>query len=132
MRYLVAVDGWDPSHRALTFAAEQTVVADATLDVVHVVDVDGGDESSREEVERRVAEQLADVDVEYDLRFPTTDLGARPANEVGDRLVEYADEHDYDAVYVGNEENSTAERAIVGSVARTLVEARSVPVVLVP
>lgn len=132
MRYLVAVDGWDPSQRALAFAARQAGAAGATLDVVHVVAEGGGDPGSNEQIRETVEDALADAGVEYDLHFVETDKSRKPAKRVGERLLAFVEDRDVDLVFLGNEPTGTAERVIVGSVAEVLVEDRSVPVALVP
>ncbi|PSQ19806.1 universal stress protein [Halobacteriales archaeon QS_8_69_26] len=132
MRYLVAIDGWEPSHRALAFAAEQAAASGSDLDVVHVVGEGGGDEGANDRIRETVAEAVEGAGVDYEVHFIETDKRTKPANRVGSRLLEFVEERDHDAVFVGNEPTGTAERMIVGSVARTLVDAREVPVVLVP
>lgn len=132
MRYLVAVDGWEPSHRALEFAVEQAAAADAALDVVHVVGKGGGDADSNDQIRETIEGILADSGVDYEIHFVETNKDTRPADRVGARLLEFVEERGHDAVFVGNEPTGTAERFIVGSVGSTLVDARDVPVVLVP
>lgn len=132
MRYLVAVDGWDPSERALSFAVEQATASDATLDVCHVVDTGGGEADTREQIRETVEETVGDADVDYELHYLEADKSTKPANKVGNRLLAFVEEGGHVAVFVGNEPTGTTKRLIVGSVARTLVEDRSVPVVLVP
>lgn len=133
MRYLVAIDGWDASERALSLAAAQAAAADE-IDVVHVVDEDGGDPESVEQIRATAEEVVAGVggDAEVTVEVLETDKGRKPASRVGERLLELVEERDYDLVYLGNEHTGTAERMIVGSVSATLIEARSVPVALVP
>jgi nucleotide-binding universal stress UspA family protein len=133
MRYLVAIDGWEASRRALSLAATQARATDE-IEVVHVVDEDGGDPDSVEQIRTTAEEVVAEVDGETDVavRVLETDKDRRPATRVGDRLLAYVDEHDHDVVYLGNEHTGTAEKMIVGSVSATLIERRSVPVVLVP
>lgn len=134
MRYLVAVDGWEPSQHALAFAVEQATAAGAELDVVHVVDEAGADPESVDQIRDAVAETVADEggDLDPDVRVVEADKGHKPAARVGARILEFVADRDYDAVFVGNEHTGAAERIIVGSVAETLIEDRSVPVVLVP
>ncbi len=132
MRYLVAIDGLEPSERALEFATEQAAASGAALDVVHVVGEGGGNPSHRARIRETIEETIGDADADYDLHFLETDKSTRPADRVGDRLLAFVDEVGHDAAFVGNEPTGTAKRLIVGSVARTLVEDRSVPVVLVP
>lgn len=132
MRYLVAIDGWEPSHNALEFAADQAAAAGADLDVVNVVGEGGGDEESKERIRETIEAAMAEAGVDYEVHFLETDKRTKPADKVGARLLEFAEERGHDAVFVGNEPTGTAERMIIGSVARTLVDAREVPVVLVP
>lgn len=132
MRYLVAIDGWEPSHRALEFAAEQAAAAGVGIDVVHVVGKGGGDEESKERIRESVADAMGGAGVDYEVHFLETDKQTKPADKVGARILEFVEERGHDAVFVGNEKTGTAERMIVGSVARTLLDAREVPVVLVP
>lgn len=133
MRYLVAIDGWDASGRALSLAAAQAAAADE-IDVVHVVDESGGDPESVEQIRDTAEEVVAEVggDAEVNVQVLETDKGRKPASRVGQRLLEFVDEHDHDLVYLGNEHTGAAEKMIVGSVSATLIEDRSVPVALVP
>jgi len=110
MRYLVAVDGFEASERALSFARDQARDTRAAIDVVHVVDEGGGDPETREQIRETVDAVMRDADVEYELHFPTTTKRTQPATKAGKRVLEFADEHDSDVVYVGNEETGTAER----------------------
>jgi nucleotide-binding universal stress UspA family protein len=132
MRYLVAIDGWEPSERALEFAAEQAVESESFVDVVHVVGEDGGDAEANEQIADAADAILGEYDLDYEVHFPRTNKRTQPANKVGQRILEFVDEHGTDVVYLGNEQTGTAERMIVGSVARKVIDARSVPVTLVP
>jgi len=136
MRYLVALDGWEQSRRALRFAVEQAADTDATIDAVHVVDdeADDRDPEAIEQVETTVDEVLeaAGADVPVEVHVLEADKDYKPATRAGVRILEFVREHDHDAVYLGNEHTGTAERMIVGSVSGTVIEDRSVPVVLVP
>lgn len=132
MRYLVAFDGFEQSTRALELARDQAEACDATVGVVHVVGDDNDDPESREQIRETVGDIMAERGVDYDLHFPTTTKVTHPATRVGQRLLEFADEHDADVIYLGNKQTGTAERMIVGSVVSTIVEDRSIPVVLVP
>jgi nucleotide-binding universal stress UspA family protein len=132
MRYLVAIDGWEPSERALSFAAEQAGESASSIDVVHVVGENGGDPESNERIEDTVEEILEGCDIEYETQFLATDKRTQPANKVGERILEFVEENDVDLVFLGNERTGTAERMIVGSVAKKVIDAQSVPVTLVP
>jgi nucleotide-binding universal stress UspA family protein len=135
MRYLVALDGWEASRRALAFAIEQATLEDAPVDVAYVVGEDGGDPDSVDQIHDIVDEVTGEVDPGGDVPVEVVVLEVnkrrKPATRVGVRLLEFIDENDHDAVYIGNERTGTAERMIVGSVSATLIEDRSVPIVLV-
>lgn len=134
MRYLVAVDGWEPSRHALSFAVEQAAAAGATVDVVHVVDEGGGDPDSVEQVRATVetVSEEGEDDVPIEVHILEVDKSQKPATRAGNRILEFAEERGHDAVYLGNEHTGTAERMIVGSVSATVIGDRSIPVVLVP
>lgn len=138
MRYLVAVDGWEPSRRALSLAVEQATEAGATVDVAHVVDENGGDPEAVEQIRSMVEEVVeaveadADAEVDVEVHVLEADKRHKPATRVGLRLLEFAEEEGHDLLYLGNEHTGTAERMIVGSVSGTAIEDRSLPVVLVP
>lgn len=132
MRYLVAVDGFEQSRHALAFARDQAAESGAVIDVVYVVDEDGGDPDAKKQIREAVSEVLDGSGVEYEIHFPETSKRTQPARHVGERLLEFAEEHGEDAIYIGNEATGTAERMIVGSVAQTIVGNRSIPVILVP
>jgi nucleotide-binding universal stress UspA family protein len=132
MRYLVALDGWEPSEHALEYAVEQATHTGAGIDVVHVVDEGGGNSESNEQIRETVREIVGDSGVEYEVHFVETDKRTKPADKVGKRILAFAEDGGHDAVYLGNESTGTAERVIIGSVARRVIEERSVPVMLVP
>jgi nucleotide-binding universal stress UspA family protein len=132
MRYLVAVDGWEPSERALEFAVAEADESGSHVDVVHVVDEDGGDPESNERIREVIESVVGGKGVDYEVHFLETDKRTKPAAKVGQRILEFVDEAGVDLVFIGNEETGRAERMIVGSVARQLIEARTVPVTLVP
>lgn len=132
MRYLVAIDGWEPSERALAFAAEQAEESDSFIEVVHVVGEDGGDAEANEQIADTVEGVLGEYDVDHETQFLRTNKRTQPANRVGERILQFVEERGVDVVYLGNEQTGTAERMIVGSVARKVIDDRSVPVTLVP
>ena len=127
---LVPIDGSDCSFRALEFATGMAVQYDATLDVVHVTD----EESAATDDLRTRARTLLDaaaiptdleVVVELDLEF-------RPAEQVGKTVLHLVTDRGYDHVVMGHHGSGTFERALIGSVADTVVEADRVPVTIVP
>jgi nucleotide-binding universal stress UspA family protein len=132
MRYLVAIDGWEPSERALAFAAEQAEESDSFVHVVHVVGEDGGNPDANEQIADTAEAVLGEYDVDHETHFLRTNKRTQPANRVGKRILEFVADRGVDVVYLGNEQTGTAERMIVGSVAQKVIDDRSVPVTLVP
>jgi nucleotide-binding universal stress UspA family protein len=148
MHVLVAVDGSNESHEALERAIEVTEPADGSITVVHAVNPDvyefGGMEpisgladaderlliESLEDAEARGDEILADAVSavqESDVGVDSELLYGSPA----DRIVEYADQHDVDGIYVGHRGMSERLESILGSVAKRITERATVPVTIV-
>ncbi|AKH96826.1 universal stress protein [Halanaeroarchaeum sulfurireducens] len=149
MNFLVAVDGSNESLAALERAIEMADPVGASVTVVHAVNPDvyelGGMEpittladaderllvESLESAEERgedilseaasvAEEQGFDVDVEL--------LYGQPAQQI----VEYADEHGVDAVYLGHRGMSDRLEGLLGSVAKSVLGQAEVPVTVVP
>jgi nucleotide-binding universal stress UspA family protein len=138
---LVAVDGSDPSEKALSFALDTYGDADADLTAVSVLDpttyvrgsadmVPPSVDAWREEAEGHVREVLdaaadraetAGVDLETELVYGS------PARAI----VEYADDHGVDQIVVGSHGRDGVSRVLLGSVAETVVRRSSVPVTVV-
>lgn len=124
---LVAVDGRDASIRALEFAADR---AERTGDALHVVHVSSDSDEADDQIRRRVEESLSAFDVDADVEF--VDRSGTSRDAVGEQLLALVASHDYELVVVGNEPRGAVREFIVGSVAKQLVDARDVPVLLVP
>lgn len=141
MRFLVATDGSEESDRAVEHAARDAVAHDADLVVVHVVasesaserrgPADGDDPTERGrrvlERARSLAADVADdhgteLSVEVELR------NGRPASAIH----EYAEELDADGLYLGHRVLPAQREAVVGSVAKDLLDTATVPVTIVP
>ncbi|AGB15343.1 universal stress protein UspA-like protein [Halovivax ruber XH-70] len=146
MRSLVAIDDSDPADRALSYAAEITAAMDASLTVVHAVDPAvydvGGSEpiSSRSDADQRlIVENIADtetrgqavlesaletidgVDAEGELLYGDPDVA----------ITDFADQQGFDAIFVGHQGRSRRAEAMLGSVAKAVVERATVPVTVV-
>lgn len=129
MKVLVPIDGSDCSTRAVEFAVEFARRFDATLDVVHVSDVET---DATEEICDRAAEVIPD-EVECSVRVVTdVDLDFRPAERVGRVILEFVESDGYDHVIMGHHGSGTLDRAILGSAAETVVRSEKVPVTVVP
>jgi nucleotide-binding universal stress UspA family protein len=130
-RILVPIDGTDVGFRALSFGAELAAAFDASLDAVHITIEDG--EAAAAVIER--AERiLATTDAETSLEVaPDLDLDFRPADRLGQDILELVAERGYDHVVMGHEEPpGPVERAILGSAAETVLRSERVPLTVVP
>jgi nucleotide-binding universal stress UspA family protein len=142
MRFLVATDGSAEADAAVRYAAKHAIALDATLEIVHVLTPEtelvggeivlpGGDKAVKmgEETLREAQELTADV-AEATGGGPPVEtrlLTGAPA----DAVVEYADEADADAIYVGHRGLSEERELVVGSVAKSVVDKASVPVTVI-
>jgi nucleotide-binding universal stress UspA family protein len=130
MKILTPVDGSDTSLNALRSAADLAAALDATLHVVHFADRE--DDATEETLDRAraVLEEkgvAAEPEVAVDVR-----LDFRPANTVGEDILEMVEEEGYDHVVMGHHGAGAVGRAILGSAAETVVRANVVPVTVVP
>ena len=129
MNVLVPIDGSDCSTRALEFAVKIAQNFDATLDVVHFSDAET---DATMEIRDRAAGAIPD-DVSYTIRIVTDeDLNFRPAERVGELILERCDSDGYDHVIMGHHGSSTLDRAILGSAAERVVRSEKIPVTIVP
>jgi nucleotide-binding universal stress UspA family protein len=144
MEFLVAVDGSEQSKRALRYACEMARAAGASVVLAHAVDpavhqTGGATEADRDdalvmegpdEAEER-GQEVLDGALEL-----AREAGLDPAAELlyGDPAVvlgEYAEERGVTGVYVGHRGLSEEYEAMLGSVAKRLVERSSLPVTVV-
>lgn len=148
MKFLVAVDGSDPSARALDHAVEVAEAAGASVAVVHAVAPEvhaeqvEGPVTDRSTVEGAfVAEALADAE-ERGERVLARMAGRADGATVevttellyGDPVVavaDHAEEAGFDGVFVGHRGVGERYEALLGSVAKGLVGRSSVPVTVV-
>lgn len=147
MKFLVAVDGSEHSARALDHAVEMASATGASVTVVHAVvpevyaerfadpvadrsEADGAYvvdavENAEDRAEQVLARMAARVDDGVDVT--TQLLYGDPVVEVAD----FADDEDFDGVFVGHRGVSERYEALLGSVAKGLVGRASVPVTVV-
>lgn len=142
MRYLVATDGSEESDEAVRYASKQAIATGADLEFVHVLEpepelVDGelvlpGDDTAIEigtDILER-SQQLADeycTEHDGDVTVETELLTGRPANEI----TEYARKEGVEAIYVGHRGLSSQQGTVVGSVAKSVIDKATLPVVVV-
>lgn len=129
-KVLVPIDGTDPSFRALEFATEFVDRYDAALDVVHITDEQtDATEDILERAERILEaggiEATPQVSADLEMDF-------RPADRVGEDIIEMVQQRGYDHVVMGHQATGTVERAIIGSAAETVLRAERVPLTVIP
>ncbi|WP_136589725.1 universal stress protein [Salinigranum halophilum] len=138
-RILVAIDGSEPSEKALDFAldrhADADLVAVSVLDPTSYVqgsadlilpDTEAWRDDAKAEVEA-VLESAVDKAGTHGIDLETDLIYGAPARSV----VEYAAENDIDQIIVGSHGRDGVSRVLLGSVAETVVRRSSVPVTVV-
>lgn len=147
MKLLVAIDGSEESHRALSTAVDIALATEGSITLIHAIEADiydaGGIEpvtaterrdrliidsldSAEERGQSIVDEAIAfaeesGVEISGELRY------GRPAQTITD----FAEEGNFDAIYLGHRGVSERTIEFLGSVARDVVEHASVPVMVV-
>ena len=142
MKYLVATDGSAVGDRAVEHAAIEATAWDAPLEIVHVLTpdsklVDGslvipGSEAAVDHGTRLLseAERLAETAAdrrEARIETSTELLAGQPA----DTITTHAEEHGFDAIYVGHHGESDEGSNRVGSVAKSVLDKTTVPVTII-
>lgn len=142
MRYLVATDGSEESKAAVRYATTHALAFDAEIELVHVLipktqtveqtAVFEGEDAMMDTGERILSES-ADVVAEVaedhgrSVEVETTLLTGRPAHAIAAR----AERADATAIYVGHRGLANDRQAVVGSVAKGVVDRAEVPVTIV-
>ena len=128
---LVPIDGSDVGFRALSFGVDLAAAFGARLDAVHITTEDDADLDT---VLDRAERILDPAPVETSLEVaPDLDLDFRPADSLGEDVLELVAERGYDHVVMGHEEPpGPVERALLGSAAQTVSRSERVRVTVVP
>lgn len=130
MDILVPIDGSEPSMRALRFGAKVAKRFESSLQVIHITDtetdatdqiIEQAETILREEGFHQEPAISADVD-----------LGFRSADKVGQEILNIVESGDYDHVVMGHNGSGVVDRAILGSAAKTVLNANEIPVTVVP
>lgn len=131
MQILVPIDGSDSSFDALRFGIEFARGFDADLAVIHFAAerTDATDELF-ERARAAIAEAGLDAEPELIETEVVTESGA--ARKVGQRVVEIAEERDYNHVVMGRATSNRLERFVVGSASEAVIEESDLPVTLIP
>lgn len=127
---LAPIDGTDSSFRALEFATDFADRFDADLDVVHITDEQTDATADILDRATRVID-AADMDTEPEVSTDL-DMEFRPADRVGEDIIQLVEQRGYDHVVMGHQGAGTVERAIIGSAATTVLRSERVPVTVIP
>lgn len=148
MKYLVAVDGSESSMDALRYAVEQAAATGAEIVAVNVVVPDqfftGGDDPPRsyaEAADELVAEDIEEAEEKAQSKLDeAVEIGEKTGvgvetgllyGEPVEAITEYADENDFDAIFVGHRGLSERYEGLVGSTAKEIVGRATIPVTVV-
>ncbi len=137
MNVLVPIDGSEPSLAALEYACFNH--PDAVITALYVSNVStgqnrfiaGGSFKEWKQTEERNAEKLLGIARE---KADSFDVDIEVVHEFGDPIryiVEYAEEHDFDQIVIGNHGRDGVPRLALGSVAERVVRQAPMPVVVV-
>jgi nucleotide-binding universal stress UspA family protein len=134
---LVAVDGREASTRAICFGLTQAHDLNTGLHIVYVTS--GDDDEVTDLVSESVETAIENHEYGDDVVIQFTELDnphklGRPGVSIAHRLEEYMhDAHtNFEYLIIGNQHHDSVQKAMVGSVASTLVDNRTLPVLLVP
>jgi len=145
MKFVVATDGSESSERAVEHAVEIADGVGASLTAVYAVEPDvyeAGQATGETSAEDRlVIEDIGDAEQRGQEALDEAEVFAREQGfDIDTQLVYgepieaipgYAEEHDVDGIFVGHRGLSEEHEAVVGSVAKGLVDRASVPVTVV-
>lgn len=142
MKYLVATDGSDVSDRAIEHATIEATAWDVPLEIVHVLTpdsklVDGnlvipGSEAAVDHGTRLLAEAERLAETAADRRNVSLDTSTELlAGQPADAITAHAEEHGFDAIYVGHHGDSDTASNPFGSVAKSVLDKATVPVTII-
>ncbi|MFB6110771.1 MAG: universal stress protein [Halodesulfurarchaeum sp.] len=130
-KVLVPIDGSDVGFRALSFAVDLAEAFDASLSVVHITTE--RDAAARSVLDR--ARRILDgAETETALSVSTElDLDFRPADRLGEDVLDLVAERGVDHVVMGHEEPpGPVERVLLGSAVETVLRSERVRLTAVP
>lgn len=130
MRILVPIDGSDCSERALRFAAEMARRYEGDLRVVHITDVETeATKMIMERAEKVLADESVDTEPSVSIDVQLTFQGS---GRIGKDIVKLATSQEFDHVVMGHHGAGAVDRLLLGSVAKTVINAHEVPVTIIP
>ncbi len=138
---LVPIDDSERSNETLEYALE--VHPDATITALHVVDprkfysgtgIEGSITTNYEQIQENYEQQARALLAEVE--ETAAERGAEIETEwvtgaVARSIVDYATDHDVDAIVMGSHGRSGASRILLGSIAETVTRRSPVPVTIV-
>lgn len=128
---LVPIDGTDVGFRALSFGMDLAAQFDARLDAVHITTAEPDETAPIRTRVRRILD-TADVETSFEVSAEL-DLDFRPADRLGEDILDLVAERGYDHVVMGHEEPpGPVERALLGSAAETVLRSERVTLTVVP
>ena len=147
MELLVAIDGSEESNRALAYATDIANATGGSITLIHAIEPDiydaGGGEpiSESNRRDRLIIDSLDDAEEKGQtiLEEATEFAANRGQNASGELLYgqpakmipEYAEEGEFETLYVGHRGRSERTIEFLGSVARNVVERTAIPVTVV-
>jgi nucleotide-binding universal stress UspA family protein len=129
MDILVPIDGSECSERALAFAVDFAHRFDASVNVVHVTD---HRTEATEELLQRAEQTLAKEGIPSAPEVVFEMKKFRGSDVVGERILDIAEEEEYDHVVMGHHGTGAIGKMILGSAAETVVQGTDVPVTIIP
>lgn len=125
------MDGSDCSRRALNHAIQLGEAYDGRLDIVHFTDMQT---DTTAELLERIDDRLSETDLEYDVevRTDTRLSDPRSSTHIGRLILEMVENREPDLVIMGHHGTGIVGELILGSTAKTVVEAGEIPVTVVP
>jgi len=147
MELLVAVDGSEESDRALAYATDIATATDGSITLIHVIEPDvhdaGGGEpiSPSDRRDRLVIDSLdaaeeqgraiVDEAIEFAAGRGQTVSGELRYGQPAKVISEFAENGEFETLYVGHRGRSERTIEFLGSVARDVVERTTLPVTVV-
>ena len=131
MYVLVPIDGSECSRRALRHAVDVVTACTGRISVVHFTDI--RTEATDDVIE--AAEEVlttAGIEAETEVIRDTRVSEPRSSTHIGKRVLQLVDDRKYDHVVMGHHGTGVAAELLLGSTAKTVIEAGEVPVTVIP
>ena len=127
---LVPVDGSEYSQRAIEEAVSLANELEATIHALSVADTVHQRDQLRSDPEEEAAKWLDDVEARAD-RLGVPVVRAIDQGVPDEKILDYADKNEIDAIVMGTKGRTGVNRVLLGSVAEEVIRHSSVPVMTV-